>query len=154
MSLMEQVERDLVGALKKRDEVVLRTLRMAKTALQQAVIAKRPQTMTEAEEIKVLRTEIKRREEAIVEYQRGNRQDLVDKESAELQVLKGYVPAGPDDAAVRKAVAAAVEKIGAAGPKDFGKVMGAAMKELGANVDGAMVSKAVKEVLSKKTAEA
>lgn len=151
MSLLERVEQELRDAIKKRDDVALRTLRMLKAALMQAVIARRPETISEADEVKVLRIEIKRREEAIVEYQRGNRQDLVDKESAEVQVLRVYLPAGPDEAAVRKAVEVAVVKVGANGPKDFGKVMGAAMRELGGNVDGAMVSKAVKEELTEKS---
>ena len=147
MALLERVEQDLQRALKQRDEVALRTLRLLKAALIAAVIAKRPAALTEIDAIKTLRTELKRRDEAVAEFRKGNRQDLVDKESAEAAVLRTYLPAGPDAAAVRQAVVAAVAKLGASGPQDFGKVMGAAMRELGANVDGNTVSRAVKEVL-------
>lgn len=138
-------------ALRRRDEVGLRTLRMLKAALVAAEIAKRPAVFPDAEAVKVLRTEAKRRQEAIGDYRKGNRQDLVDKETAELAVLQTYLPAGPDVAAIRNAVAAAVAKLGATGPKDFGQVMGAAMQALGGNVDGAAVSQAVKEVLGRKS---
>lgn len=151
MSLIERVEQDLHNAIKQRDDVVLRTLRMLKSGIQRAEIAKRPEKLTEVEEIKVLRTELKRREESIVEYLKGKRQDLVDKEEAEAKVLRVYLPAGPDENAVRAAVSDAVAKTGASSPKDFGKVMGLVMKQLGTNVDGNIVSKAVKEALNKKS---
>lgn len=146
--MLERVEHDLHRAMKQRDEVSLRTLRMVKSSLMQAVIAKRPEPLAEADEIKVLRTEVKRREEAIVEYQRGNRQDLAEKEAAEVQVLKTYLSAGPDVAALKKLVQETVAKLGATSTKDFGKVMGAVMKQAGSSADGTVVSKLVKEVLS------
>ena len=148
MGLTERVEQDLHRALKHRDGVKLRTLRMVKSAMVQAAIAKRPEPLTEADEIKVLRTEVKRRREAIAEYQRGKRQDLVDKETAEVQVLKAYLPAGPDEAALKKIVAETVAELVATGAKDFGQVMGAVMREAGAGADGGVVSKLVHEVLS------
>jgi len=154
MALLERVENDLHEAIRSRDDVVLRTLRMLKSGLQRAEIAKRPEALTEIEEIKVLRTEVKRREESIVEYLKGKRQDLVDKEEAEAKVLRTYLPAGPDENAVRAAVSDAVAKTSASSPKDFGKVMGLVMKQFGANVDGNTVSKAVKEALSEKQEKA
>ena len=134
--------------MKTRNEVVLRTLRMVKSALMQAVIAKRPEPLKEADEIKVLRTEVKRREEAIVEYQRGNRQDLAEKEAAEVQVLKTYLPAAPDVSALKKIVQEKVTKMAATTAKDFGKVMGAVMKQAGSSADGTVVSKLVREALN------
>lgn len=148
MALRDQVENDLRGAMKSRDDVVLRTLRMLKAALDTAAIAKRPQALTEPEEIRVVRTELKRRQEAIGEYQRGGRSDLADRESAEAAVLQQYLPAAVDPTVLRAAVATVVKRLGATGPKDFGKVMGAAMKELGANADGTAVSAMVKELLN------
>lgn len=148
MALLERVESELHRAIKARDDVSLRTLRMLKAALVSAEIAKRPAVFSEADAVRVLRTEVKRRQEAMVDYQRGKRDDLVARESAEVRVLDAYLPAGPDAATIRQAVTAAAAKLSATGPKDFGQVMGAAMQELGGNVDGAVVSQIVKEVLS------
>lgn len=148
MSLLQRAEGDLSQAILRRDEVALRTLRMLKSALVQAAIAKRPAALTEADEVKALRTEIKRRQEAIAEYQRGGRQDLVERETAEQAVLRTYLLAGPDQAAIQQRVASTVAQLNAGGPQDFGRVMGAVMKELGGNVDGAVVSSIVKEALS------
>lgn len=148
MQLIERAEDDLHDALKRRDEVALRTLRMLKASLLNAAIAKRPEPLALADEFKVVRGEIKRREEAAAEYQRGGRPELAAAETEEAEVLRTYLPAGPDAAALHQAVTATIEKLGAQGLADFGKVMGAVMKELGPAADGNAVSQVVKEMLA------
>lgn len=148
MGLTERVEQDLHRAIKQRDDIALRTLRMLKAGLVNAAIAKRPEPLAPADEVKVVRGEIKRREEAAVAYQRGGRPELAAAETAEAAVLKTYLPAGPDAAMLHQTVAATIQRLSVKSPADFGRVMGAVMQELGANVDGKAVSLAVKAALA------
>ena len=99
--------------------------------------------------LQVITSEIKRHKDSVEQYRAGNRQDLVDKESAELAVLSGYLPQRLDAAAIAAEVAANVAELGAAGPGDMGKVMGAVKTRLAGKADMGLVSAAVKAALTK-----
>lgn len=148
MEIKEKIEADLIQALKKKKEVEVLILRMMKSAIKNAEIAKRPQALTAEDIIKVLRSEIKKRQEAISDYKKGNRQDLADKESQEIEVIKRYLPPELADEELKKIIKKVIAKTKASGPKDFGKVMGMAMKEVAGRADGGKVSQVVKELLN------
>ena len=105
--------------------------------------------LDEAEAQQVVRSLVKQRRESIEQFSKGGRQDLVDKETAEIAVLEAYLPAPADPAAVERAVVEAIGETGATAPKDMGRVMKAAMAKLaGQNVDGKAVNELVRRKLS------
>ena len=149
MKITEKIEKDLIQAMKARKEVELSVLRMMRSAMKYAEIAKRPDLFEDQDVIKVLRSEIKKRQEAIVEYQKGNRSDLVSKDTADIAVIKRYLPPELSDEELKKIIQKVIDASGAISQKDFGRVMGAAMKEIGQKADGTRVGQLVKEAMPK-----
>jgi uncharacterized protein len=148
MSLEQSLSADIVTAMKAKDPIRLTALRMLKTALTNKSIEK-GRALEGAEELQVVSMLVKQRRDSIEQFTKGGRQDLADKEQAEITVLNGYLPASASDEEVAAAVAAAVAETGATSAKDMGKVMKAAMAALsGKTVDGKKVSEAVKARLS------
>jgi uncharacterized protein YqeY len=148
MSLEQTLSGDIVIAMKAKDQTRLTALRMLKTALTNKSIEK-GRALDATEELQVVSTLVKQRRDSIEQFTKGGRQDLADKEQAEITILNGYLPAAASDEEVAAAVAAAVAETGATGAKDMGKVMKAAMAALaGTTVDGKKVSEAVKARLS------
>ncbi|HEX4916017.1 MAG TPA: GatB/YqeY domain-containing protein [Vicinamibacterales bacterium] len=148
MSLEQTLSGDIVTAMKAKDQTRLTALRMLKTALTNKSIEK-GRALDAAEELQVVSTLVKQRRDSIEQFTKGGRQDLADKEQAEITILNGYLPAAASDEDVAAAVAAAVAETGATSAKDMGKVMKAAMAALaGKTVDGKKVSEAVKARLS------
>ena len=147
MTLVEQVDKDLVAAMKAREELRLSVLRMMKTALKlKQTESGRPLADTEA--LAVLRTLVKQRHESSEQFRKGGHEDRAEKEEAEIKIVEGYLPAAATGKEIETAVAAAIVETGAATPKDLGKVMKAAMARLaGKNVDGKQVSDKVKALL-------
>jgi uncharacterized protein YqeY len=148
MTLSEQITRDIAGAMKAKDATRLSALRMVKAALMNAEVSKgRP--LEDAEALQVLASLIKQRRDSIEQFGGAGRQDLVDKETAEIVVLEKYAPPAASAADLEQAVAAAIKETGATTPKDMGRVMKAVMSALaGKSVDG----KAVNELVRKKLA--
>ncbi len=147
-ALMDQVTHDIAGAMRQKDRPTLSALRMLKAALMNREVEK-GRALDEAEARQVVQSLVKQRRDAIEQFQAGGRQDLVDREQAEIAVLRGYLPAEADEAAIGAAIDAAIAETGAAGPKDMGKVMKATMTRLaGATVDGRALSEAVKKRLT------
>ena len=147
MSLEQTLGADIVTAMKARDQNRLTALRMLKTALTNKSIEK-GRALEAAEELQVVSTLVKQRKDAIEQFVKGGRQDLADKEQAEIVILNGYLPASASDEEVAAAVAAAVAETGATSAKDMGKVMKAVMAALAEKtVDGKKVSEAVKAKL-------
>jgi hypothetical protein len=135
--------------MKAQDAARLSALRMAKAALKNKEIDKRA-PLDEGEGVKVLQTLVRQREDSIEQFTRGNRADLAAKERAEIEVLKGYLPAEVGEETIQAAVEQAVAETGAASPRDVGRVMKAAMARLqsaGAAVDGRKVNEAVRKRL-------
>ena len=148
MTLTEQITKDIGEAMKARDQTRLSPLRMVKAALMNAEVSK-GRALEGAEAQQVLASLIKQRRDSIEQFGSAGRQDLVDKETAEIGVLEKYAPPSASAADLEQAVAAAITETGATTPKDMGRVMKAVMSALaGKSVDG----KAVNELVKKKLA--
>ena len=150
MSLMQKIEADLIVALKAKNELVLAVLRNAKTAIKNAEIAKRPEELSEDDVLEALGREVKKLNDSVADFERGGRADLVERVKKEIEILGSYLPKGLSEEELREIVKKVVETLKPAGPQDFGKVMGAAMKEvrqIGGRASGDLVSKLVKEAM-------
>jgi uncharacterized protein len=148
MSLEQTLGADIVTAMKAKDPTRLTALRMLKTALTNKSIEK-GRALDDAEELQVVSTLVKQRRDSIEQFTKGGRQDLADKEQAEIVILNAYLPAAASDDDIAAAVANAITETGASNAKDMGKVMKAVMAALaGKTVDGKKVSDAVRSKLS------
>jgi len=148
MTLSEQIQKDIVAAMRAKDELRLSVLRMVKSAIQlKQVEKKRP--LDEPESIQLLQTLVKQRKESIDQFAKGGRQDLVDKETKELLVLEAYLPAGASQAEMDDAIDQAIAATGATSMKQMGGVVKAAKDALtGKAVDGKALSDRVRDKLS------
>ena len=150
MGLVEQIQTDMVEAMRSRDELRLSTLRMVKAALQNKKIEKRA-PLEEREAQQVLSTLIKQRRDAIEQFQKGGRQELADKEAAEIKMIEAYLPKAMGEEEIAAAVKATIAEMGSPTMKDMGTVMKTVMAKLqasGAPVDGKVVSEQVKKQLA------
>lgn len=149
MSLAETIQKDIVTAMKSKDELRLSVLRMIKSAMKLKEVEKvRP--LEEAESIQLLQTLVKQRKESIDQFTKGGRQDLAEKETKELAILETYLPAGASDAEMDAAITKAIAETGANSMKQMGAVVKAAKAALeGKSVDGKALSDRVRERLSK-----
>lgn len=148
MSLSEQIVSDLTAAMKAQDTQRTSTLRMVKAAMMNRKIEK-GSDLTDDDVQKLLRSLVKQRRDSIEQYQKAGRQELVDKETAEVAVIETYLPQGASAAEIEAAVNAAITETGATSMKDMGKVMKATQAALaGKNADGKQVSEIVKSKLS------
>lgn len=147
MPLMEQITKDLTQAMKAKDQLKLDTLRMVKSALKNREIdAGKP--LEDSEVIKSLNTLVKQRREAAEQYVKGNRQELADKELAEVKVIESYLPAAVGEADIENAVVEAISALNATSAKDTGAVMKAVMgKFAGQTIDGKLVNSIVRQKL-------
>jgi uncharacterized protein len=149
MSLSEQIQKDIVTAMKAKDGLRLSVLRMVKAAFQLKEVEKlRP--LDGPESIQLLQTLVKQRKESIDQFAKGGRQDLVDKETSELKILETYLPADASPDEMDAAVSKAITDTGATSIKQMGAVVKAAKETLtGKAVDGKALSDLVRERLSK-----
>lgn len=148
MALLDQIQKDMIEAMKAKDEARLSTVRMIKTALKkQEIDSMKP--LDEATEIQVMNTLLKQRREAADLFRKGGREDLAEKEESELSIIAGYLPPAATSAELDEAVAAAIAESGATSSKQMGSVMKAAQTKLaGKRVDGKMLSEVVKAKLT------
>src|SRR5882757_1968807 len=148
MPLLEQIQKDMVTAMKAKDEARLSTVRMIKTALKKhEVDAMKP--LDEATEMQILNMLIKQRRESADMFRKGGRAELADKEEAELKMIESYMPSGATDAEIDEAISAAMAETGATSAKQMGVVMKAAQAKLaGKRVDGKALSEKVRGKLS------
>ena len=148
MALLEQIQKDMVAAMKAREEAKLDAIRMIKAALQKHEIdGMKP--LDEQTELQVLTTLIKQRREAADMFRKGNRPELADKEEAELKLIESYMPAAPSEEEIDAAIAAAMSETGITALKQMGLVMKAAQGKLaGKRVDGKALSDRVRSKLS------
>ena len=149
MALGEQIQTDIVKAMREKDVLRLSTLRMVKSALQLKEVEKmRP--LEDAEVLQTLQTLLKQRRESVEQFTKGGRTDLADKEEKEIAIIEAYLPAGASDAEMLKAIEDAVAETGANSMKQMGAVVKAAKSKLeGKTVDGKILSDCVRERLSK-----
>ena len=149
MSLMERIQNDITAAMKARDERRLSTLRMVKTALKNREIEKMS-PLDDKESQAVLTTLIKQRKDSVEQFTKGGRQEMADKEAAEIVLIETYLPKAADEAEVVAGVRAVIGEMAPVTMKDMGTVMKNAMARFsgaGMRVDGKMVSDIVKREL-------
>ena len=147
MTLVEHIEKDMVAAMKAKEELKLSVLRMTKAAFMNKKI-ELGKPLGDPEAIAVMRTLVKQRHDSVEAYRRGDREELARKEEAEIKIIEAYLPAAASDEEMDAAVTAAIAETGAAGPKDIGKVMKAAMARLaGKNAEGKLVNEKVRAKL-------
>ncbi len=148
MNQRELIVSDLTAAMKAQDAKRTSTLRMIKAALMNREIEKGGE-LDDEEMAKLLRSMVKQRRDSVEQYEKGARQDLADKEKAEIEVIEAYLPQAASKEEIEQAVIAAITETAAASMKDMGKVMKAAQAKLaGKNADGRMVSDIVKAKLT------
>jgi uncharacterized protein len=149
MSLAERIQKNLVDAMRAKDELRLSVLRGIKSAIQYKETEK-IRVLDEAESIQLLQTLVKQRKESIDQFTKGNRPELVEKETKELAIIESYLPAGASEAEMDAAIAKAISETGANSIKQMGAVVKGAKAALeGKTVDGKVLSDRVRERLSK-----
>lgn len=148
MTLAEKIVSDLTASMKAQDAARTSTLRMVKAAMMNRQIEKGG-PLDDEELSRLLRSLVKQRRDSIEQYEKAGRQELVDKETAEIEVIKGYLPQAASREEIEAVVVEAIASTGATSMKDMGKVMKAAQAALaGKNADGRVVSEIVKSKLS------
>jgi uncharacterized protein YqeY len=152
MPLVDQIQKDIVTAMKAKDEARLSTLRMVKSALQLKTVEKMS-PLDDKESQAVLATLIKQRKDSVEQFTKGGRQEMADKEAAEIVVIESYLPKAASEADIAAGVKAAIAEMGAPTMKEMGTVMKNAMAKFnaaGMRVDGKVVSEMVKKELAGK----
>jgi uncharacterized protein YqeY len=148
MTLTERVQKDMVDAMRAKEELRLSTLRMMKAALQMKRIDKRAD-LDEKEELQVFSTMIKQRKDSVEQFTKGNRPELAAKEASEITIIESYMPKAIGEEDIVATVRAVIAEMGSPTMKDMGAVMKNVMSKFGgARVDGKVVSDAVKKQLS------
>jgi uncharacterized protein YqeY len=147
MTLKDRISADMAAAMRARDQARLMPLRMAKAALMNREVEK-GRALDDAESHQVIASIIKQRRDSIEQFHNGGRDDLAQKEAAEITVLEAYVPPPVDPAVIERAVDEAIRETGASSPKDMGRVMKAVMAKLaGTAPDGKTLSELVRRRL-------
>lgn len=146
MNTKERLRLEMKESLKAGDKLRLSTIRMMLSEMGNAEIAKRDE-LSEEEMLAVVSREAKRRKEAIEEYGKAGRQDLVDKESLECSIIESYLPRQLEEAEIRRIIEEAVEETGTSSPGDLGKVMSVVMPRLKGKADGRKVNLMAREIL-------
>jgi uncharacterized protein YqeY len=148
LSLVEDVSAAIADAMRKQERVRLSALRMLKAALMNREIERR-HALDDDDSRQVVTSLVKQRRDSIEQFTKGGRQDLADKETAEVAVLEAYLPTAADPAVIERAVSDAIGETGASSAKDMGRVMKAAMARLaGQTVDGKTVNELVRKKLA------
>ena len=148
MSLETIINDEMKKAMKAGEKERLLVIRSIRAEIIKFAKSGTNEAMTEEKEKAILMNAAKKRRDAIKMYEDNNRQEAADKEKAELEIIKEFLPAQLSDEEVKAAVQALAEKIGAKDAKDFGKLMGMAMKEMKGKTDGSKVQQFVKEILN------
>ncbi|MHC5268092.1 GatB/YqeY domain-containing protein [Enterococcus sp. LJL98] len=148
MSLLSRLNDDLKLAMKAKEKTVLQVIRMIKASLQNEQI-KLGRELTEEEELTVLTREMKQRRDSLVEFQKANRDDLVEKVEIEIKIVEKYLPEQLTEEEIRQIVVAAIEASNATSPQAFGQVMGKVMPQVKGKADGNLVNAIVKAQLNK-----
>lgn len=148
MPLLDQLQKDMVTAMKAKEEARLSAIRMVKAALMKEKVDSMKE-LDEAAEMKVLNSLIKQRRDSADMYRKGGRPEQAEKEETELRLIESYMPAGATEEEVDAAIAAAIAETGATTPKQMGQVMTAAKAKLaGKRVDGKVMSDKIRAKLS------
>lgn len=147
MSIRTQMDADLKTAMKERDTETRDALRYVISAFKYAEIDERKE-LTPEDELRLVRQQVKQRQDSIEQFRAGGREDLAEKEEVQLKILERYLPQQMSDEELATFVANGIAETGAEGPKDMGKVMGLLNKQADGRVDGRRLSAAVKDALA------
>ncbi len=147
MSIEDKIFEDLKAAMKAKDSLKVGTLRMVRAQFKDAQIAKR-EPLNDDEQLAVLGNAAKRRREALEMYKNSGRDDLIQKEQAELDIISVYLPKQLSREEIEKVLKDIIKKIDVSSMQDLGKVMGPAMQQLKGKADGKLVQQLVREILS------
>ena len=148
MGLMEKINEDLKAAMKSGDKIRLNTVRSIRAALLELEKSGKNKEITEEDEIKILTSAVKKRKEAIEQYRKGGREDLAEREDAELKIIEEYLPAQLSPEELEKEIRILAEEIGASSKADFAKLMPAAIKKFKGQADGKTIKETVEKILS------
>lgn len=146
MSLKDKLMQDLKSAMKNKDKVKKSVITLIRSDIKQYEVDSRNE-IDDKGIIEIIAKQLKQRKDALEEFQKGNRQDLVDEAKKEIEVLLTYLPKQLTEDEIREIVKDTIDELGVQGPKEMGKVMGALMPKLKGKADGKLVSKIVKELL-------
>ena len=149
-TLKERISEDIKTAMKARDKIRLETIRSIKKVILEKETEVRPKgqdQLTPEQELELLAQQAKQRRDSIEQYCKSGRDDLADKEAQELAIIETYLPAQLSPEEIEAIIDKIIESVGASSPKDMGKVMGPAMKELKGKADGKQVQEIVKAKL-------
>ena len=146
-TLSEQIRSEMLDATRARNNVLRDTLRLMVAAIENGRIDAGHE-LSDDETLRVLQKEAKQRRESIVEYRKGNREDLVEQEQKELDIIQTYLPEQLEEGEVRQFVVETIAEVGATGPDDMRNVMGPLMQKLGGRADGRVANAIVRELLS------
>lgn len=146
--LEEKILNDYKEAMKKKDTIKSSTLSLLRAEIINVAIAKNKKALDDSEAIVVIKKQVKQHQDSIEQFKNGNRLDLADKETKELEVLKSYLPAQLPTEEIRKLIEEAIASTGAKDPKDMGKVMKEVNVKIAGRADGKLVSDLVREKLS------
>ncbi|MCA9393795.1 MAG: GatB/YqeY domain-containing protein [Candidatus Omnitrophica bacterium] len=145
--LHDQIDKDYIAAMKAKDKLKSATLNFLRAQLKNVVIEKRVDKLEDSDVVTVLKKQIKQRQDSISQYEKAGRQDLVEQESGELAVLKGYLPEEMSADQIKAIIAGVISETGANSMKDMGTVMKAVQEKTAGNADNKLVSELVKSAL-------
>jgi uncharacterized protein YqeY len=148
MTIKERLQEDIKAAMRAKESARLTTLRLVTAAIKQKEVDERIE-LNDVAVLAVLEKMIKQRKDSISQFQAGGRQDLVDKEQAELVILSAYMPAQLSEPEIAQMIDAAIAAAGASGPQDMGKVMAQLKPQLAGKADMGLVSQLLKSRLAK-----
>lgn len=151
MDIFKTVTEDLTKAMKAREELTVSVLRMVKSALKNAEIAKRgdDKGLSDEDAVAVLSTMVKQRRDSAEQYEKAGRQDLAEKETSEISIIQRYLPQQLSPEQLDAAIDASIKEAGVAGPKDMGKLMKALMPKVKGKAEGKVVNERVKAFFEK-----
>ena len=147
MSLKEQIKNDIKDAMRAKEIVKRDTLRNIQTSIKQIEVDERKE-VTDSDVEAIIMKYMKQREDAKAQFSDAGRDDLVEKEDAEIAIIKAYLPEPMDDAELESVLKEVIANVGAESMKDMGKVMGAAKGTIGSRADGGRINQMVKKLLS------
>lgn len=148
--LEDQLQKDYIQAMKDRDTVKSSTVNFLRAQLKNVLIEKRAETLEDKDVVAVIKKQIKQRQDSIEQYEKGGRKDLADKETAEMAILKTYLPEELSGQVLQQLVDQAVAETGAQSMKDIGNVIKAVAAKAQGKADNRVISELVKKVLSGK----
>ena len=148
MEIREKLMNDMKSAMREKDQVKLEAIRFLQAAIKYREIENRPNPLTSDDVISVVKKMVKQRKESIDQYKAANRQDLVDKETSELQVIEAYLPAQLGKDQIESIVTQVIAETKASTIKDMGTVMKAVLAKTAGAADGKLVSEVIKSKLS------